>query len=390
MKKLLLFSAAFLMGTASMFAQFPNIGILGGSTSTDWDSDTDMVTTDGIVYKLNNFVLENPTGAQPDPGIKFRQDDQWAVNWGGSGFPSGTAVSNSSQNIQVENGTYNITFDLSTLNYSFVEVGDDMVNLTGSGGTFQLLSTNGIDYTADNIIFANPATMTFSINDAAVGWGSASFPSGTATEGGAAIPVAANSYNIDFNKETGAYSFDFVTISLIGTGVFADDVNWTVDLDMDTTDGVHYTISSFTFPGGQAKFRLNHGWNVAWGSADFPSGTGSTAADAPNMNITAGTYAVSFDRSNGTYSFNTTAGTADFNSKSIAVYPNPSQGIWNFNAGSRAISSIRITDVSGKVVYDATVNAAQTAVNASGFASGMYFATLTSGSATQTVRVVKN
>ncbi len=391
MKKLLFSAGVFLMGTVAMFAQFPNIGILGGSTVVDWDSDLDMTTTDGIIYTYEGLVIEvPPVGQQPDPGVKFRQDDAWTLNWGGAGFPSGTAGP-SGANIPATNGTYDVTFNLNTLAYSFVPAGVDYdeVYLMNGATSMALLTDDGVSYRLDNVTFDAASNVAFSIDDTETGWGSNAFPSGTAVAG-QMIPVPANSYNIGFNLDTKAYSFDFVTISLVGTGVFPDDPLWTTDLDLTTTNGDDYTINSFNFPGGEAKFRLNHLWATAWGSADFPSGT-ATTGESPNLNITAGTYSVTFKRTTGAFSFGApTAGTEGFNKSSITVFPNPAQNAWNFNAGSNTISSMQIVDVTGKVVYSASVNAAQATVNASGFASGMYFARLTSGNATETIRLVKN
>ncbi|OYQ32224.1 hypothetical protein CHU92_14140 [Flavobacterium cyanobacteriorum] len=106
-KKLLLVTLLALCGFSAS-AQFDNIGLLGGSTLTGWASDTDMITTDGITYTLDNVVLINPLPGN-DPGVKFRKDDAWEVNWGGNTFPSGTAIPGG-VNIQVAPGTYNVTF----------------------------------------------------------------------------------------------------------------------------------------------------------------------------------------------------------------------------------------------------------------------------------------
>jgi len=389
MKKLLLLSAVFLMGAASTFAQFANIGIVGGSTPVGWDQANAiaMTTTNGVNYTYSGLVVTVPGS---DAGVKFVQDNAWTVNWGAATFPNGMGAQNG-PNIPATNGTWDVTLNISTGAYTFVPTGSNFDTVTIGDNTMdvEMATANGINYSAMNVTFTAATSTSFMVNDEPAGWGSISFPAGTATAGGNAIPVPANSYNIMFNRQTGAYDFGFVGISLIGTGVFADDINWTLDLDMETANGIDYTISSFDFPGGEAKFRLNHEWNMAWGSAEFPSGTAVTV-DAPNLNITAGTYAVTFNRSTGAYSFNTTAGNKDFNSRSITVYPNPSNNVWNFNAGSNIISSVQIVDVTGKVVYTAAVNAAAASVNASGFASGMYFARLTSGNATETVRVVKN
>jgi hypothetical protein len=381
MKRLLLIAAVFMAGTVMSFAQFANIGLLGGSTVTGWDSDTDMVTTDGVVYTLNDVVITVP---ETDGGVKFRQDDAWTTNWGGNGFPSGTASLNGA-NIPAVNGTYNVTFNLTTLEYNFVNTGFDEVTLEGEGASVVFSSTDGINYNANNATFPE-TTVVFHIDDTGTGWGSASFPTGTATEGGAGIPVAANSYNVWFNLETGEYSFNFVTISLIGAGV----VDWDTDTDLATEDGVNYTLSNFTFPGGEAKFRLNHDWNPGWGSADFPSGTASTAGDAPNIPVVAGTYDVAFNRETGVYSFNEpSAGTKEFDKNLVSVYPNPAQNVWNFTAGSAVISNIQIADVSGKIVYSNMANDAEVVVQAGSFAAGMYFAKITAGTVQQTIKIIK-
>lgn len=380
MKKLLLFCAVFMAGTAMMFAQFDNIGMLGGSTVTGWGSDTDMVTTDGVVYTLENVVITVPGS---DPGVKFRQDDAWTTNWGGSGFPSGTASLNGA-NIPATNGTYNVTFNLSTLEYSFVPVGIVIpeVSLGGEGVAINLSSADGIHYAAKSASIPE-TTVSFNIDGA--DWGDTAFPSGTAVQGGH-IPVPANMYNITFNLETKEYSFNFVTISLIGAGI----VDWNTDTDLATTDGVNYTLSNFTFPGGEVKFRQNHDYTPGWGSTDFPSGTGSTDGGAPNIPVTAGDWDVAFNRETGVYAFTTpTAGVDEFIANAISVYPNPTQNQWNFAADNLVIDRLDIIDLTGKVVFTSQVNASEAVVNAEGFAPGMYFARLTSGNAVKALKIIR-
>jgi hypothetical protein len=380
MKKLLLCSAVFLMGTAMSFAQFANIGILGGSTVTGWDSDTDMVTTDGVTYTLNNVVITVPPA---NGGVKFRQDDAWTINWGSDAWPTGTGTQGGA-NIPAVDGTYDVTFNITTGAYTFAPAGVeyDAVSLVGASGATTLATSDGINYFADNIML-EAGNMLFRVNDAAVGWGGTSFPSGTATEG-SEIPVLANSYNITFNKQTGAYNFGYVTISLIGAGV----VNWDTDTDLSTTDGINYTLNNFTFAGGEAKFRLNHAWGTGWGGTGFPNGTGSSAPDAPNFVINAGTYNVMFNRLTGEYMFmDPTAGISNYEAITYKVYPNPTQNVWNFSAANSVINNLQIVDISGKVIFSAANSAT---VDATSFASGVYFARVTSANAVQTIRVIKN
>lgn len=90
-----------------------SIGIIGDATPTGWDSDTDM-TVDAVnpnLLILNGFTL---TAA----GAKFRANDDWGFNWGAADFPTGTAVPNG-DNIATQAGTYNISFNVYTGEYSF-------------------------------------------------------------------------------------------------------------------------------------------------------------------------------------------------------------------------------------------------------------------------------
>lgn len=377
MMKRVLFLMAMFTCTTITFAQFDNIGMLGGSTVTGWESDTDMTTTDGVVYTLNDVVITVPDN---DPGVKFRKDDDWAVNWGGSGFPSGTATQNG-PNIPAVNGTYNVTFNIETGAYSFVATGFSEVDLVIDAVNVEMFTTDGITYSANNVML-DAVNVAFSVDGAT--WGNTDFPSGIAVEG-QQIPVLANSYNITFNLDTKAYSFDFVTISMIGDGV----VDWTTDVDMATTDGINYTYT-LTSAGGEVKFRLNYDWNPGWGSTDFPTGVGSTAGDAPNIPVPAGTYDVSFNRETGAYNFDdVTASRENFAANNFSVYPNPSATVWNFEAGNRNIGQLEIVDITGKTVYSATVNAAATTVETSSFASGVYFARVYAEASVQTLKVVK-
>ncbi|QYJ68659.1 T9SS type A sorting domain-containing protein [Flavobacterium litorale] len=380
MKRLLLVVTVLIAGTFTSFAQFDNIGLLGGSTATGWTSDTDMMTTDGVIYTLNDVVITVP---DVDPGVKFRKDDDWTENWGGDNFPSGTATPNGG-NIPAVNGTYNVTFNLSTLEYSFENVaGFDEVLIEIGDMDVTMVTLDGTNYTAENVML-EAGNLAFIIDDTNMGWGSADFPSGTAVEG-QQIPVLANSYNISFNLDTKAYSFDYVMISMIGDGV----VDWNTDTPMETTDGINYTYM-LTSSGGPGKFRLNNAWNPGWGATDFPMGIGSTEGDAPNIPIAAGTYNVSFNRITGAYNFDdVTASVADFGNNKLVVYPNPSNTVWNFSAGSLIIDAVEVIDVTGKVVYSNTFNTAEITIDATTLAPGVYFTKVYSGAAVKTIKVVK-
>jgi hypothetical protein len=385
MKKLLMACAVFMAGTAMMSAQFASIGIIGDATPTAWASDTDLTTTDGITYTIQNFTLGTGT-------VKFREADAWINNWGGATWPSGTGLFNSSTNIPSQPGLYNITFNRTTLAYNFEAAGNFATVTANVGGTVSsFFTTDGVTYYSNNIVVDANATANFTVNGAS--WGGAGFPSGTATAGGAAIAVPANSYNVVFNATTGAYSFNYVIISITGSGVGG----WGTDTNMTTTDGVNYVVNSVTFtPDGsgvsEMKFRLNNDWGTTWGGGTYPSGTAEVVADGGNMAVPAGTYSVTFNRMTGAFAFDDeiTSGIDGFTAATVVAFPNPTQNAWTFNAANAVISNVQIVDISGKVIISQSVNGSQAVVNASGLASGIYFAKINAGEASQTIRVAKN
>lgn len=378
MKKLLFSFAVFMMGTAILFAQFPGIGLIGDATSAGWDGpDIDMVTTDGVTYTYEGLTLTAGT-------VKFRQDDGWTNNWGGATWPSGTGLFNSGNNIPSQPGLYNVTFNLTTLEYSFEDAGNfpDLVVVSG-GQSSTMFTIDGVNYTANNVSFETETEVQFEL-DGETMWGGNDFPSGTAVEGGS-VTVPANSYNITYSLETNAYMFNYVVISLTGTGV----EDWGIDANFTTTDGVNYTLSAYTFLEGEVKFRLNNDWGVTWGNATFPSGTAEVVGDGGNIAIPAGVYDVAFNRMTGEFAFTApTAGNEEFSKNTVAVYPNPAQNVWNFTSAG-VIDSIMVYDISGKVMFTAQFGSDEASVDAAGFASGIYFAQIASGKSVQTVKVIK-
>ena len=96
------------------------------------------------------------------------------------------------------------------------------------------------------------------------------------------------------------------TISMIGSGVGS----WSTDVDLISTDGgLTYSALGVTFAPSldnsvlkcEVKFRQNHDWTVNWGSADFPTGTGTQGGS--NIVVVPGTYDVTFTLATGAYTF---------------------------------------------------------------------------------------
>ena len=233
-----------------------------GDAKGGWGTDTDMTTTDGENYILNRTAFTNGS-------LKFRKDHAWATSWGNAAFPNGTATVNGN-NINVTAGNYVVSFNRITGVYTFSS-NYPAISLTSNGVDNDLVTTDGTNYYkyAVNVAAGNYQFRQAHANDFV--WGADTFPSGTsATYITTSIPVAAGTYNIAFNKTTGAYSFSYVVISIIGD---ATPGNWSTDTDMTTTDGVNYKLMGVTLSGNGLKFRRAHDWGTNWGSNAFPSGT---------------------------------------------------------------------------------------------------------------------
>ena len=277
----------------------PSVGILGSSLN-NWDTDVDMQTTDGIHYTLQQYLA---TGR-----VKFRQDDLWWINWGGTEFPSGMG-SIYGPDIMVTNpGTYDIEFNKETVEYSFTCTGTctPYIGIAGSAVPLyndfntdvNMTTYDGITYVMSGYQFTDGEAK-FRKNDSwTENWSNNSFPSGIAIAGGPPIPVTAGSYKVTFNITTGEYRFDFPSIGILGDALPGW---WNEDIDMTTTDGIIYTLSNYPFSQGEVKFRQEDSWDVNWGDYIFPTGYGYQ--DGPNIPVPSGTYTVTFNRLTGEYSF---------------------------------------------------------------------------------------
>jgi hypothetical protein len=87
-------------------------GVIGSATAGGWDSDTDMVFNNGTqTWTLTTALV---------PGeIKFRLNDDWGTNYGGTG---GTLALGGANIAVATAGTYRITFNLVNNSYSVVKL----------------------------------------------------------------------------------------------------------------------------------------------------------------------------------------------------------------------------------------------------------------------------
>jgi flagellar basal body P-ring protein FlgI len=187
---------------------FQIISILGDATPGGYTTDTDMTTTDGNIYSLKRVSLV-------PGGLKLRGDHSWTLpyNWGGTEFPSGTAVVDADPITIPAAGYYNISFNKTTLVYSFTFQVISIIGDATPGGwdnDTDMATVDGNNYTLANVALIAGAlklrgnhSWTLPYN-----WGGTDFPSGTAVVDADPITITTSGdYNISFDVITAAYSF---------------------------------------------------------------------------------------------------------------------------------------------------------------------------------------
>jgi hypothetical protein len=168
-------------------------------------------------------------------------------------------------------------------------------------------TTDNVNYTISNLQITGSggsAEFKFMVNS---DWGTTygftsptGFPSGVAGAGGGNIGGTAGFWNVMYNLTTGDYSFTpgvnpNAAINLTSAGA---------PVSLSTSNGINYASPSTTLSAGIYLFSQDGSANQ-WGNAAFPTGTATQGG--AGVVVPAGTYNISFDKSNGDYSFLPTA-----------------------------------------------------------------------------------
>jgi starch-binding outer membrane protein SusE/F len=368
----------------------PIISIVGSGVN-GWPpnqvgAEITLTTIDGINYTINNLAITAGL-------VKFRKDSSWAVNWGGSTFPSGTGIQDGA-NIPTTAGNYNVTLNIINGTYTFIPASTfPSIGIWGPAVNSQLgysapdvnmTTTDGIHYTLSGFYFSSGNCYFRQDDNSSLVWGSTAFPTGTATTSGPSLFVPGSEYYVTFNRLTGEYSFVLPVISIIGTSL----LGWDTDVVMTTTDGEHYILyypAGLTI--GECKFRKNYTWDINWAGDQFPSGT--AYATPANITIpTSGFDYVTFNRYTLAYSFFGLLSNPNFNQHPISVYPNPTNNNWNISSID-IIKAVEVYDVLGKLVYSTTIDYNDITIDGTSLKTGIYFAKIDTDSKTERIKLIK-
>lgn len=328
MKKNLLFVMlmAFLFSFESM-SQCGYVSLIG--EFNDWAGDHYMTQDpmDPADYStIISFTAAMDTDGNDTIEVKFRENGDWPINWGGDTFPSGIATLNG-PNILVPLDTGNIfttdflvTFNCGTGEYNF----ESVCGSIGLIGEFNEWSDDYAMYRDMNnpdewsVVFTLTDAMDLDGNDTievkfresadwTVNWGGEGFPSGTGVQNGPNIKVLLDTvgtttdYFVTFNCSTGEYNFQSTCGDISMIGAF---INWNGDIPMnrDADDPDEWTLSRSWFEDSEVKFRENADWSNNWGGEDWPSGIGVPNGSI-NIPLVAGKYDVTFNCGTFEYDF---------------------------------------------------------------------------------------
>jgi len=334
MKKIFTLLTALVMGAVA-YAQFPAVGIIGSAVPPyDWSADVDMITVDGEMYA---GIVTCVAGE-----AKFRQDDDWAINWGAADFPIGVGVQDGA-NIPVAAGTYLVIFNRTTGMYSFQ---------TNFDVTYKVDVTN---YLASNTLAANGIRVggNFSDNGGSVAAGAVANWS----------PADANSAMTDEGNNIWAITVSYPVASL-GATQYYKFVNgdWGANEGTDAANTIAVDSCGVDDGGGN----INRTYTLMPGTVcyvwDACTACGVSVAENAIANLT--------------------------------VAPNPASDVVNFTfeANNAATATVTLFDLAGKVVATKTVaTTALTSVemNTTSLQAGSYIYNVVAGDKVATGKLIK-
>lgn len=275
-------------------AMIAELGVVG-SGYNNWGA-----YADGYFYTTDTPDVFVSYVTLVDGEIKFRLNNDWGTNYGGSG---GSLVQDG-DNIPVTAGDYKITVDLANLtyaieNYSWGVVGSAWNDWGGAGpdGKFYY------DYTTDTFkkgirLMAGEMKIRFN-NDWGLNYGDTG-ADGTIDQDGDNIAVSAGHYLITLDLNAGTVTIDDAAsvFGVVGSGFndwggAGDDFALT-----EIQEGVFYG-DIVTLLDGEIKFRANNDWGLNYGDT---GADGIIDQDGDNIPSSAGPARVWLNTNTGEYS----------------------------------------------------------------------------------------
>lgn len=129
------------------------VSMIGNFVGSGWGTDIDFETTDNVNFTKTGFVF-TPTGTDTTIKLKIRDNHDWSFQFGvpvaNVSATSGTLITTNAQDLTVPPGTYDVTFNRSTYDYSFTP---NLANNNFSSAKFNVYpnpTTNNWNFVSNN------------------------------------------------------------------------------------------------------------------------------------------------------------------------------------------------------------------------------------------------
>ena len=268
-----------------------------GSGYNNWGAtpDAPFYTTDvaGVIVAYANLV---------DGEIKFRENNDWASNYGSDDASTTNGVTSGSlsgANIAVTAGSYKVTMDLNNLTFSMEEFSIGIVG--GAYNNWGATPDFMLEYDQYSDVFRGLVTlidgeMKFRMNnDWGTNYGDDS-ADGTLELNGSNIVVTAGMYFATVNMNDLTYTVEPVTHvwGIVG-GAYNNwgataDAQFKRDWSQPFNDV--WILENVTLIDGEYKFRSNNDWDTNYGD---DGADGVLELNGSNLSTAAGTYSFSLD-----------------------------------------------------------------------------------------------
>ncbi|WP_442266546.1 SusE domain-containing protein [Tenacibaculum sp. ZS6-P6] len=263
-----------------------------GSAANNWGATPDLpffkTDVDGVLAAYVTLI---------DGEIKFRENNDWAVNYGDTGADG--SIELNGDNIAVTAGSYKVTLNFNDNTYAIEAFSLGIVgsayNNWGATPDFMLEYDQYSDVFRGIVTLLDGEMKLRMNNDWAVNYGDTG-ADGSIELNGDNITVTAGIYIVTVNLNDNSYSLEQITNvwGLVGSAFN----NWGATPDAQFTrdwsrpfDDV-WILRDVELLDGEFKFRANNAWDINYGDT---GGDGTLEVNGDNLTASAGTYTITLD-----------------------------------------------------------------------------------------------
>jgi hypothetical protein len=264
-----------------------NLGVVGSATPGGWGNEN---IPDLQFYTTSMTDVYVAYVSLRDGEIKFRNNNDWAENWGDDGN-DGTLDSYGA-NIAVSAGNYKLEVNFSSMTYTMEAYSWGLVGSATPNqwnGPDLMLQYNSYQDDWRAVVTLGEGEVKFRFNnDWGLNYGDDG-ADGSMEANGANISVSSGHYLVSMNLNTQSYTMEEIDVwGLVGSATANgwDGPNDKFMPDFGIMEGYYY-LSGAELVDGEIKVRQNDAWGLNYGD---DGNDGLMEVDGANIPISAGTY----------------------------------------------------------------------------------------------------